>query len=171
MLDVPLELSDRKTAVLTSTSTIAVQLLLYINRFGQSAPVSPADAAAQLDASPSYVSKIVSLLAKADIVHTYRGAKGGVRLSRPPEDITLLHIVEACQGKILGDYCREWEPINDVCAFHAAMFDLQHSIVSALSRHSLADLARKPLPILEAQGSCRMRCVFQPAPKEVSAEG
>lgn len=146
--------------MLTNTSLTAVQFLLYLLRRGEDAIVLPAEAASQLQASPTYLSKIVAQLAKADIVHTFRGAKGGVRLARAPEEITLLQIVEAAQGRILGDYCREWHQLEEVCSFHHAMYDLQHAIVGALERHTLKDLASKPMPVEAAQAGCRMQCVY-----------
>lgn len=148
--------------MLTNTSATAIQFLLYLNRQGEDALLQPAEAAERLGASPTYLSKIVSLLAKADLVHTYRGAKGGVRLAHPAAEITLLQVVEACQGRILGDYCRQWDNLDEVCAFHVAMHDLQQSIITALNRYTLDDLARRPLPIAAAQPGCRMRCVFGP---------
>ncbi len=50
-----------------------------------------------------YLSKIFQRLADAGIVDSKRGYKGGVRLSRPPSQITLLQINAAVEGGRVGD--------------------------------------------------------------------
>lgn len=46
------------------------------------------------------VSKLLKLLAHADLVDSFRGASGGYRLARSADDITLAEIVEALDGPI-----------------------------------------------------------------------
>jgi len=45
-----------------------------------------------------YLSKLVTPLKAAGIIRSERGAKGGYSLSRDPEDISLLSVVEALEG-------------------------------------------------------------------------
>ena len=66
--------------------------------------------------------------------------------NNPPEKITLLHVVEACQGVILGDYCQKYDDLSVVCAFHKAMHELQASVMQTLEQWTIADLAEKPSP-------------------------
>ena len=88
--------------MLNKTSETALRGLLHVAQSGRDAPVSPAAIAERVGASPSYMAKISTLLVKADILKTFRGMYGGVTLSRSPGEITLLEIVEACQGRILA---------------------------------------------------------------------
>ena len=46
-----------------------------------------------------YLAKIVNSLARQGLVTAKRGVGGGIALSRPPEGISLLQIVEAVEGK------------------------------------------------------------------------
>ena len=78
--------------MLTKTSQTAIQALLFIAEAGEGSPVSPGKIAEHLDASPSYMAKISTLLVKADILQTFRGMYGGVKLSHEPERIRLLQI-------------------------------------------------------------------------------
>ena len=144
--------------MLTKTSETAVRVLVLIAREAGERPVSPGQIAEQLGASPSYLAKISTLLVKADILKTFRGMYGGMKLSHPPEEISLLAIVEACQGKILGDYCQEHPKLKQVCAYHVAMHELQCAIVETLEKWTLAALAAKPAPDLALRDvvSCRM---------------
>ena len=147
-------------SMLSQTTLNAIQTLLLIVLEKRDGPISPGEIAAELDASHAYIAKINTQLVKANILRSHRGAKGGVTLERTPQDITLLEVVEACQGKILGDYCQEHDNTDEVCAFHVAMHQLQKAIIDVLSKWTIRDLADKPMPIeaLRKKVNCRMAC-------------
>lgn len=149
--------------MLTKTTETAIQALLYLCLHQEEGPVPPGQIAERLGASPTYLAKVCTLLAKAGIVRAHRGVKGGLTLSRDPESITLLEILETCQGKVLGDYCQEYGRPEWVCAFHLAMRDVHDAVVGALQRWTLADLAAKPGPSPEIADSvhCRMAPVLR----------
>lgn len=50
--------------------------------------------------SESYLEQIISLLKKAGIVQSIRGASGGYILTRPAEDITVGDVLRAVEGPI-----------------------------------------------------------------------
>lgn len=146
--------------MITRTSEMAIQAMLVIGLESRGEPLSPRKLAARLGCSKSYLAKVLGMLARADLLRSFRGAKGGVLLGRPPEEIQLLHVVEACQGLLVGNYCRAIDaPGVGVCAFHEAMADVHRSTVQALSRWTLADLLERPTPGREAEAGppCKMR--------------
>ena len=49
----------------------------------------------------SFLTKIISRLSVAGLIHTTRGSQGGVSLTRHPSSISLLEVVEAIDGPIL----------------------------------------------------------------------
>ena len=142
--------------MLTKTTETAIQVLLLLAREEERNPVSPRQLARRLDASPSYTAKITGLLVKANLLRATRGARGGVSLAQEPSQITLLSAVEACQGRMLGDYCDGIVPIELTCAYHQAMKEVHDAVIHVLGKWTLADLLRKPLPSQEIAG--RVRC-------------
>ncbi len=54
---------------------------------------------------PSFLAKIVPLLARAGLVRTSLGAAGGITLAISPEDISLLQIIEAIDGPLALNLC------------------------------------------------------------------
>ncbi len=144
--------------MLTKTTHSAIRALIHLALLNTEEPVSPRRIAEQLGASPTYMAKVMRLLVRANILHAHRGALGGVTLSRHPSLISLQSIVEACQGPILGDFCQETDRQELVCAFHRAVLELHQSIIGAMSRWTLADLASKPEPSadLPLTADCRM---------------
>ncbi len=49
---------------------------------------------------PQYLGQIFNQLVKADIIRSVRGKSGGYRLARPPEEITVLEILEVLEGNL-----------------------------------------------------------------------
>jgi Rrf2 family protein len=144
--------------MLTQTSETAFRALVFLMVCKTDDPVPPARIAEHIDASPSYTAKVTAALVRAGILRAHRGMKGGVTLDRSPEEVTLLDVVEACQGKILGDFCQDFDRLDLVCAYHRAMVELHEAIISTLKRWTLADLAKDPLPAPEIRDAvpCRM---------------
>lgn len=147
--------------MLTRTSELAIQTMVYLARHGGDVPVAPKELAGRLDKSPTYLAKVTGHLVRADLLHAQRGAHGGVTLSRNPETITLMEIVEACQGKVLGDFCEDVGKRGGVCAYHEAMRELHEATVGVLGRWTLAEIAARPLPAPALRGKvkCKMACV------------
>lgn len=140
--------------MLTQTSESAIRALIFLVLYGDKEPMPPREIAERIGASPSYMAKITRMLVKSNILRSHRGALGGVSLSRNPEEITLLDVVEACQGLIVGNYCQSivghTEP---VCAFHQAMVEVHQATVGVLSRWTVADLAARPGPTNDQAGT------------------
>lgn len=143
--------------MLTKTSLLAIRALLWLVQHGRDASVSPRRIAEALDASPTYLAKVLRLLVKVGILRAEKGVKGGVRLNRLPAQITLLAIVEACQGTLLGDYCEPGCHAGQTCSFHQAAEELHLAVTGILSRWTLAQLAEHPRPAALGPGP---RCVL-----------
>lgn len=144
--------------MLTQTSETAIRALIYLVLAKADRLLTPKDIAEHLGTSPSYMAKITHQLVKANILHSQRGAAGGVTMAREPESVSLLEIVEACQGLLVGNYCQEIRDHPEpVCAFHEAMKETHVALVRTLSKWTLADLVARPGPSDPAQGvRCKM---------------
>ncbi|MBN9008131.1 MAG: Rrf2 family transcriptional regulator [Rhizobiales bacterium] len=116
-------------------------------------PPSGRDLAEIQGISPAFVKKILPRLEKAGIVESTGGIRGGYRLARPANAITVLDVVDAVEGpKRLFD-CQEirgrcvlfkdeppkWST-KGVCGIHAVMLRAEKVMREELARTSLADL-------------------------------
>ncbi len=90
-----------------------------------------------------YLVKIFALLARADLVMPIRGKHGGYLLSREPQDITLLEIVEAVEGPLAVNRCQEDPPKCDQeeCPIRPVWTDIQSTVRDKLAAVTLADAA------------------------------
>ncbi len=146
--------------MLTKTTRSAIRALTYVGLYGAGEPISPRHLAEELGESPTYLAKVMRHLVRAGILQAHRGVAGGVVLNRPPEQITLRHIVEACQGTILPDFCTETADLTGVCAFHRAGAELHEAITGVLSRWTLSQFLAKPHP--DALAAEDVRCWLEP---------
>jgi Rrf2 family protein len=91
---------------------------------------------AQRQQIPSpFLAKIISQLSLSGLVTTYRGAGGGVRLSRSPSEINLLQVIEALDGPISLNRCLiqpEACPRNGNCPVHNVWSQAQAGITDLL---------------------------------------
>lgn len=155
--------------MLTKTSRSAVRLLTYLALQPDAQPLSPRHLAEQLGESPTYLAKVARRLVRAGLLRAHRGVTGGVVLRRPPAEITLLAIVEACQGTILGDFCEDAADLAKTCALHQACAELHQAIVAVLSRWTLAQFAQQPRP--RGLLAKRIPCWLEPTPVVVPLAG
>ena len=90
---------------ITRQADYAIRAVLYLARLSPSQRAATSHVAQEQRIPPSFLAKIISQLSIAGLVHTSRGAHGGVSLAREPKEITLLDVVEAIDGPILLNEC------------------------------------------------------------------
>lgn len=95
------------------------------------------------------VSKILKTLAHERLLTSSRGAHGGYRLARAPEDISMADIIAALEGPIALTECAELEgrcTIEPLCSVRTNWQRINAVIRDALSDISLADMV-SPQPL------------------------
>jgi Rrf2 family protein len=90
---------------ITRQADYAVRAVFYLAQMGQERRAATSQIAKVQQIPPSFLAKIVSQLSVAGLLQTSRGARGGVSLAKPPEQISLLDVVEAIDGPILLNEC------------------------------------------------------------------
>ena len=92
---------------LSSMADYAVVTMSAAARHCGGARTSAAELAAETGLPVPSVQKLVSLLSRAGLLRSMRGAGGGLQLARPAAAITLADIVEAVEGPIALTSCAE----------------------------------------------------------------
>jgi Rrf2 family protein len=90
---------------ITRQADYAVRAVFYLTKLGPDSRAATSQIAEEQHIPPSFLAKIISQLSVAGLLHTSRGARGGVSLARDPEEISLLDVVEAIDGPILLNEC------------------------------------------------------------------
>jgi Rrf2 family protein len=101
---------------------------------------------AEMGVPQTYASQILAELVKAGLAISKAGKDGGYWLSRSPDEIPLVQVIEAGEGPLraercaLGDGPCRWD---DVCPLHETWRDATEAFRGALGQTSLGDLARR----------------------------
>lgn len=82
----------------SQTTELAVDSLLYMAANTEKSAFSIDEIASAQNVSPSYLAKVFQQLAKAGVLRSHRGARGGYSLARRPQEITLWDIASVCEG-------------------------------------------------------------------------
>ena len=90
----------------------ALRLMADIGAHDQSGCVSLRDVAARQEISVKYLEQIAGMLTKAGFLYSERGAQGGYRLSRAPEEYTVGSILRLTEGGLAPVACLEQNPIE-----------------------------------------------------------
>ncbi len=131
-------------------------VLAQLSREGDQ-PTSAADVASATGIALPTISKLLKLLAKAQLVTSTRGAQGGYRLARAADDISAEDIIDALEGPVHITECSADDSQCDfetICNVGNAWQRINVAIRRALGDISLSDLqrTRAPVPKFEFAG-------------------
>ena len=128
---------------ITRQADYAVRAVLHLARSGNTERAATSTIAKEQNIPPSFLAKIISQLSIAGLLHTSRGARGGVTLARDPKEITLLEVVEAIDGPIQLNECVSNEGIctfEENCPIRPVWCDAQDELVRRLKGTNFADM-------------------------------
>ncbi|QEO18205.1 RrF2 family transcriptional regulator [Acetobacter vaccinii] len=130
-------------------------------------PVSSLDLAELQEIPAAFVAKLLPKLEKAGLLAASEGLKGGYRLAKAADEISVLAVVDAVEGKKSLFNCQEirercalfdhktppWAT-QGVCSIHALMLNAEQAMRRELAKTTLADLAQSvrhkaPSPFFE----------------------
>jgi Rrf2 family protein len=120
---------------ITRQADYAIRAVRYLAKNSSEDRISTAKVAKEMKIPASFLAKIISQLSIAGLLHTSRGARGGVSLAREARDISILDVVEAIDGPILLNECvGSNKPCNfeEDCLVHPIWLEVQQSLVKRL---------------------------------------
>ena len=129
---------------ITRQADYAVRAILYLSRLGVNQRAATNTVAQEQRIPHSFLAKIISQLSIAGLLHTSRGARGGVSLARDPKEISLLDVVEAIDGPINLNECVGDEAactFSEDCPMHSIWMDAQKELVARLRETRFDHLA------------------------------
>lgn len=129
---------------LTLKGDYAVRVVIDLATQPRDATVKSGDLCRRTGVPPAFLSKIVQALAHAGLVHTRRGALGGVALLRAPQAISLRDVVEAVEGPMYLNRCLMRPglcPRDRFCPVHPVWARIQALVTRELESIRIEELA------------------------------
>jgi Rrf2 family protein len=132
----------------------AIHCVLVLSGLSQDGVLSAAALAEFHGVSTSYLLKHLQALAGAGLLESVPGPKGGYRLAKPVDRITLLDVVVAVEGPEPAFRCGEIRQRGPLpvashffkapCAVNAAMLKAERAYRAELKKVTVADLRGEP---------------------------
>ena len=98
---------------------------------------------------PRMMTNILNRLTHRGLVNSCRGSQGGYSLAKPPQEITIMALLEAIEGPTQLTLCCAAEPlpldqqcqIGDACTIRAPVQRLHRAICELLEQVTIYDIA------------------------------
>ncbi|MCL4562342.1 MAG: Rrf2 family transcriptional regulator [Chloroflexi bacterium] len=131
---------------ITRQADYALRAMLYLAELDPNQRAATSQIAEDQHIPPSFLAKIISQLSIAGLIHTSRGARGGVSLARSASEISILEVVEAIDGPISLNECTE-DPsactFSEDCPLRDIWCDAQAELVKRLKKTSFSQFITK----------------------------
>lgn len=90
---------------LSKAGEYAIRCMFYLSKQHAGDLCSRRVVASEMDIPDQFLGKIAQQLSKAGLIEIVQGAKGGFRLNRSPEQISMLDVIEAVVGPVFLNDC------------------------------------------------------------------
>lgn len=124
---------------------------------GNEGCVSLKDIAEREHLSEKYLEQIINQLSKAGLVKSVRGAKGGYRLTKTAEEITVEDILKATEGSLAPVACAEdnGKCVNyGDCVTSFIWTEIYKATIAVVSSITLKNLAERSQQIEKTELEC-----------------
>jgi len=143
----------------SSKEFYGLKAVVEMARWYPEGPVSLAKIARARKLPLPYLEQIIPLLRKAGLVESIRGVKGGYKLAKPPEEISVGDVLRALEGQCLTFPCPEGATFclvaNEACCCPQwkdcntrELWDKTQALLfSLLDKVTIAELSRNMPPV------------------------
>ena len=128
---------------ITNQADYALRAMLYLARLGYGKKAPSNVIAEEMNMSRIFLSRINTQLVNARLITTWRGARGGIALTRPASEISVYDVLTAVDGPIRLVGCIE-DPdtccFSETCPLHKFWINTEEVLTNQLKGTSLQDL-------------------------------
>ena len=137
----------------TRRTDYGIRAMLWLAR-SDGTRATAARIASEMEIPKGFLHQVLLALKRSGLVTSRTGRTGGYQLSRDPDDVSVLEIIEALEGSIEDGECAmaggpcHWD---DVCPLHWVWSDARAAMVSKLKEATLADVAAAEVSLLAGE--------------------
>lgn len=138
----------------SQTQEYALRAVVWLAQHESEGAVGNTRIAAETSVPTSYLSKVLQQLARRGIVQSKRGVGGGFQLSRDPDELTVLDVVNAVDPLRRITAC----PLglkthkHKLCPMHNRLDEALEMVADALAKSTIREVMSepgRPLPLIE----------------------
>jgi Rrf2 family protein len=131
---------------ITRQADYALRTMLFLARLNDRRQAPTFQISDEMQIPKSFLAKIISQLSNAGLVRTVRGAKGGVKLEKSTDAISIYEVVIAIDGPLHLNECTEDPkncPFGDSCPIHLVWCETESMLVDKLKHTTLTHLLER----------------------------
>jgi Rrf2 family protein len=132
--------------LLSKPCTYGILAVLYVASKGEKKFVSIREISEEINISFHFLTKILQILTRGNIMTSYKGPKGGVALAKDIEEINILGIIQAIDGSELFEECILGIPGcggEEPCPLHNHWATIREDLKTLFEGETLADMASR----------------------------
>jgi Rrf2 family iron-sulfur cluster assembly transcriptional regulator len=137
--------------LISKTAEYALRAVVYIVREGKGAPLRAHEIAEALDVPANYLSKTLHQLARAGVLSSERGPRGGFQLAGQPEELCLADVLEPLDPAWLEAGCLLGKPRcsdETACPLHDRWKEVREPVSRFFEETTLAGLLAEAPAVL-----------------------
>jgi Rrf2 family protein len=131
---------------ITRAADYAVRVMVHLASLPPGSSVKKSALVELSEAPKSFLSKVLQRMVANRLISSRRGGGGGFELAAPPDQVSVLTVVEAIDGPIHLNLCVPGASGCDrslACAVHPVWVEARAALVKVLGGASMARLAHK----------------------------
>ncbi|MBC1429180.1 Rrf2 family transcriptional regulator [Listeria seeligeri] len=126
----------------SKATNYALHTMVYLANLSAEKSVGVKELASKQNVSPTYLSKVLTMLVKADFVESITGVNGGYKLAKPATNISFLDVIQAIEGKMAFFHC---DPKNHAeskphCLIGEVMGKAEQEMENYLSKQTIGSI-------------------------------
>nr|WP_320024193.1 Rrf2 family transcriptional regulator [uncultured Acetobacterium sp.] len=122
----------------TKATNYALHIMAYFVKHEGKDNLSLQPLASHMNISPTYLSKILTQLVKADLIQSTAGVNGGYSLRKPKSEISFYDVIQAIEGSGALFTCEMDE--KHACQIERVMSDAEKKMVNYLKEKHIYDI-------------------------------
>ena len=130
--------------MISTKGRYALRIMVDLAQHDGDTPVSVREIAQRQDISGKYMEQIISVLSRAGLLRSVRGAQGGYHLAKSPEEISVGMILRATEGDLAPAECVGPDNLpcerSGVCPSHIVFTRVYSAINGVIDGIFLCDL-------------------------------
>ena len=140
---------------LSKGTDYGIRILAHLARgAGDPNPHTAREVAEDLHLPTPMVSKVMKSLARAGVLESHRGSKGGFSLTRRPEELNVAEMIAALEGPVALTECMVGPSLcahEGSCRVQEPWSVINRSVQNTLATITLSDLINPQFPLLDVQ--------------------
>ena len=123
----------------SQATNYALHTMLYLVALPSGTTVGVQQLAERQRVSPTYLSKILTKLVKANMISSTPGINGGYKLTRNKADLSFLEVIQAIEGTASLFHCDDGED-HQGCLIQGVMTQAEQQMEAYLKERKLVEL-------------------------------